>query len=275
MSTTDQPNNNQPPALEHPGTWLPGDKAERDWQDGSPCRLIRGEDSWRCGHGGVTDSTVDRWHRQGDLRITHLVPRVPEPADQPPVLPDTSGWVKRAPGDVIEAGTRVAIHWEERDEWAIQTLSGRRVIGEGFATHWTPPPVPREPWRDLSTDWDKPTLAKVTWKEPIEFAVTGLLFVEHGYVRLVIDSTDTHGRFGTKKIGDIETIESVELLDTYDPATHLPVERALIDEAARLVEWWNTDSFDSPPRSGDRTAAEILTALAALAAGAESNGGES
>lgn len=178
------------------------------------------------------------------------------PADQPPVLPDTSGWVKRAPGDVIEAGTPyVGYMLDGFQVIQLQHHAGRLVNpGERI---WTPPPVPREPWRVISTDRDQPTDAYVN-------GVPGRYWLEGANVH-VLDANGDDCWVCTS-----EAVTDVELLHTHSPVTQVPVERALIDEAARLVEWWNTDSFDSPPRSGDRTAAEILTELAALADGAQS-----
>lgn len=119
------------------------------------------------------------------------------------------------------------------------------------------PPAPSEPWRDISTDRDNPTLAKVTWEPGSPDGLVGQWWLDGDFLCRVGDSAWRV----------VDHITHVELLHTHDPETHVPVERALIDEAARLVEWWNTDSFDSSPPSDDR---EILTALAALADGAGS-----
>lgn len=178
--------------------------------------------------------------------------------EQLPVLPDTSGWVKRAPGDVIEAGTPCVFINEPGGPFEVH-FGGlhHEVTVHEDGPFWTPPPAPREPWRVISTDRDQPTDAYVN-------GVPGRYWLEGANVH-VLDANGDDCWVCTS-----EAVTEVELLDTHDPVTHVPVERALIDEAARLVEWWNTDSFAPPPRSGDRTAAEILTELAALADGAQS-----
>lgn len=163
--------------------------------------------------------------------------------DLPPVLPDTSGWVKREPGDVIEAGTPyMGADSKALDGPLVQWKPNGRdydwTVGSHHMTIWTPPPAPREPWRVISTDRDKPTLAKVTFGS--DYATTAEVFVEGGYVWRVMDATAPQG-VGSSKIGTIAMLTDVELLHTHDPETHVPVERALIDEAARakhVAEPW-------------------------------------
>lgn len=163
----------------------------------------------------------------------------PPPESLPPVLPNPreEGWVLREPGDVIEAGTRVAIYWPSRDEWAIQTLLERRVISERHAMHFAPPPVPRAPWEDISTDREKPTLAKVT-------RLHGQSVIDYWW----LDGRTIESAGWALVLADIE---SVELIPTFDPSTHVPVDRALIERI-----------LTSGGNSGLRT-------LAALADGAE------
>lgn len=181
------------------------------------------------------------------------------PADQPPALPDTSGWVKRAPGDVIEAGTPYVVI--DPDKTEVEAHFG----GLDFAVTvhpdgplWTPPPAPREPWRDISTDRDQPTLAKVT-------SDSGQVVTREWWrSEIRLNSEGIDGDPGEYDWIYLPRVTDVELLRPC-PVTHMPVERALIDEAARakhVAEPWGP-LYD------------VVNALAALADGAESNGGES
>lgn len=145
--------------------------------------------------------------------------------DQPPALPDTSGWVKRAPGDVIEAGTPYAYRIQ-CGETAVVTSGvdgGFLVPSANHGTYWTPPPAPREPWSVLSTDRDKPTLAKVTYTVPgkVDQSQTARVYYSEG---TVLDEWDY-------AVADLEQVVSVESL-TVCPVTHVPVERALIEHIA-------------------------------------------
>lgn len=170
--------------------------------------------------------------------------------DVPPVLPDTSGWVKRAPGDVIEAGTPyVARHSDGGTYFA----TDERFVAGSDPTIWTPPPAPREPWHEISTDRAKPTDAYVN-------GVPGRYWLEGANVH-VLDANGDDCWVCTS-----EFVTDVELLHTYDPVTHLPVERALIDEAALYAE----TTADTLTAAGFLTASELVRRLAALADGAES-----
>lgn len=66
--------------------------------------------------------------------------------ETPPVLPDTSGWVKRAPGDVIEAGTPYIYVSSSGGGFVVRDTGQKgdvHVVTE--QTYWTPPPAPRSP----------------------------------------------------------------------------------------------------------------------------------
>lgn len=183
-------------------------------------------------------------------------------ADLPPVLPDMSDWVKRAPGDMIEAGTPYVVFRSFETTFSPGNLFEFTVLDLADHALWTPPPPAPEPiWSVISTDGERPTLAKVTWSGRDARPMTANFYVDGEILR---DEW-------TQGLSHVNFIESVELLHTYNPVTHVPVERALIDEAARLVAWWDDDSLDSsPPPSSDRGVGQIVTALAALADGAES-----
>lgn len=192
-------------------------------------------------------------------------------AELPPALPDTSTWVRRAPGDVIEAGTPYVVTFSDRLTVAEPRNLPFTVSAEvaKVCTYWTPTPAPSEPWLAISTDRDKPTLAKVTWADGVRGGKTSTGMYYRNDRGIYDEWHDGIGR--------LDSIESVEVLHTHDPVTHVPVERALIEEAARLVAWWSDDSFDSTPPSGDRTAGEIVAALAALASdeSSDTDGGRS
>lgn len=127
-------------------------------------------------------------------------------------------------------------------ESKVERIVGLRMAGRSDLL--TPPPVPRAPWEDLSTDRSKPTLARVKAD-----------FGNHGW-NIVGEWWRGDGDLYAE--GDLmcglEHVVSVTLLDTYDPSTQVPVDRALID---RIFRELNTDST------------EALDELAALADGAE------
>src|SRR5690606_4661009 len=168
-----------------------------------------------------------------------------------PVLPDTSGWVKRVPGDVIEAGTPYICF--DGDGPTFVMSAPYEFQTATWLTYWTPPPAPREPWRDISTDRDKPTLAKVTWA--VGKTSTGMYYRDD---RGVYDEW-------RDRIGRLDSVKSVEVLRTYDPETHVPVERALIDEAARYAASFADALMDAR----FTTAADLIRSLASLADGAD------
>lgn len=172
-------------------------------------------------------------------------------ADQPPVLPDTSGWVKRAPGDVIEAGTPYVFLSVDSSATVTRPDGAEGPIAVGPTdTYWTPPHVPREPWRVISTDRDQPTLAKVT------FDSGQVVTREWWRSEICLNSEEIDSDPGEHDWIHLSRVTDVELLHTHDPVTHVPVERALIDEAARakhVAEPWGP-LYD------------VVNALAALAA---------
>lgn len=171
-------------------------------------------------------------------------------ADHPPVLPDTSGWVKREPGDVIEAGTPYVVRMGGK---FITTGVSDGSDGVGTAVEvLTPPPAPREPWRAISTDRDKPTLAKVMW-------VGGGIQTANVYVE-----ADKVYNEWDEVIGRTDLVTHVEVRHTHDPVTQVPVERALIDEAVQIA-----DEPDFDVARAHRLIDEISD-LAALTDGAES-----
>lgn len=121
---------------------------------------------------------------------------------------------------------------------------------------YTPPPVEPAPWERISTDRDQPTLAVVN-------GLAGRFFTEGTrYVQVYDDGKMV---FSSPLRNDTH----VELLHTYSPETHVLVERALIDEAARWLEWWDDDDSDPTLPVGVRGTG-ILRDLAALADGAQS-----
>lgn len=100
-------------------------------------------------------------------------------------------------------------------------------VVQGALDLLTPPPVPREPWHDLSTDRSKPTLAKVTFDDGAEFgrmSYTGLWWFDEASGLVKRDGDSPSSRWA------MEHIVSVELLSTHDPVTQVPVDRALIDD---------------------------------------------
>lgn len=168
-------------------------------------------------------------------------------ADQPPVLPDTSGWVRRAPGDVIEAGTPYVAKWADGRVTVGTVANAFHVTSDNMFDYWTPPPVPREPWHGISTDRDKPTDAYVNGV-PGRYWRTDIWIMQLDPERCAVHAIP------------MADVTEVELLHTHSPVTHVPVERALIDEAARakhVAEPWGP-LYD------------VVNALAALADGAQS-----
>ena len=83
----------------------------------------------------------------------------------------------------------------------------------------TPPPAPRDPWSVISTDRDKPTLAKVTWEHGTPNGLVGRWWLVGG--RRLCRDGDRHSR-------RTDHVAHVEVLHTYDPETHVPVERAAL-----------------------------------------------
>lgn len=260
---------------EHPGEWLPGDQIID--RDGGLCER-GGDGKWRWylhrdgrayveqrTNAGWTDEMVDSELALPGTRIVRLVPR-DEPTDQPPTLPDTSSWVRRAPGDVIEAGTPYVVAFADRLTVAEPRDLPFTVSAEvtKVCTYWTPPPAPSEPWSVISTDRDKPTLARVTLKDcsPMD----GSWWRHADYGQLLVADTDFTW-------ADLKDIESVELLHTHSPETHVPVERALIDEAALYAE----TTADTLTAAGFMTASELVRSLASLASdeSSASDGGRS
>lgn len=217
-------------------------------------------------------STSDARKRNADSRAT--MGTIDQPVDstvsnttnqEPPSLPDMSGWVRLEPGDLIPAGTPYVYVAKYGESFSYKILD-HEWHAAAPGTYWTPPPKPEpEPaWSVLSTDRDNPTLAKVTWKDAPEYETTAEVFVEDGHVWRVNDSSAPHQGAGSQKIGRFEDVTDVELLHTHNPETHVPVERALIDEAVRLVE------LDMPHRLRDLDLGPVAAFLAALADGAQS-----
>ncbi|WP_269304875.1 hypothetical protein [Aeromicrobium sp. HA] len=184
-------------------------------------------------------------------------------ADQPPTLPDTSTWVRRAPGDVIEAGTPY-IYRSDVDGALTHYPSGRgsrySIDADMPGSYWTPPPAPSEPWSSISTDRDKPTLARVTWDDGSSF--TGNLHVDGKIIRDDL----------TQSMGLASEIESVDLLHTHNPETHVPVERALIERVLN-----GGDTAQRLRADGLFGIASAVAALASLASdeSSASDGGRS
>lgn len=180
--------------------------------------------------------------------------------DQPPALPDTSGWVKRAPGDVIEAGTRYVVRMGGK---FITTGVSDGSDGVGTAVEvLTPPPAPREPWRVISTDRHKPTLAKVTWRN----GDTGGEFTAAVHVSAPLDPDHRvvmlHNGYDTQPIVGTQVVTDVELLHTHDPVTHVPVERAPSADSVLVRELRLGLGLTCPD---GYTAIALRSALAALA----------
>lgn len=201
-------------------------------------------------------STSDARKRRAEHEFLHATigeqPVKFQDTDQPPVLPDTSTWVRRAPGDVIEAGTPYA--WRDSLGHVGFSDGDRHQVGVHNLAMWTPPPASPEPWERISTDRERPTLARVTFATGLEVVGNWVRNADE-YIHLVGD---------TGSYRDLARVTSVELLHTHSPDTHVPVERALIDEAAS----WRDHERDAG--QGHRSGYEILLSLAALADGAQS-----
>lgn len=124
-----------------------------------------------------------------------------------------------------------------------------------------------KPWSVISTDRDKPTLAKVTWADGVRGGKTSTGMYYRNDRGIYDEWHDGIGR--------LDSIESVEVLHTHDPVTHVPVERALIEAAAAWVEWIESGAPSSalPPRFRE----DIIRALASLASdeSSASDGGQS
>ena len=161
-ATSDAAKRNAERSLSHPGTWLPGDQViDHD------CILTRDSSGkWGCPEHG--ESLGDWWVGNrvdtGEWRITHLVPRESE-SDQPPTLPDTSGWVKRSPGDVIEAGTPVM--WSSDFGLSYRTAYMEFTVDDGEPI-WTPPPAEPEPWKLIPVGRDNAQVLRINNEITIE-----------------------------------------------------------------------------------------------------------
>jgi hypothetical protein len=183
------------------------------------------------------------------------------------VLPDTSGWVKREPGDVIEAGTPCVVMrsfearvypggallefgvtdqadyavWtpppapvaplstdvaDEFVRWAMEAEIAERPDWRAFgeiarrhsSLHEHPDPAPVAPVDDISTNQERPTLARVTWN-PSGLVETRLVFRKGGLLH------DADNGFS---IGPLRNVTSVEPLHVI-PADHVAVPRAAMD----------------------------------------------
>ena len=189
------------------------------------------------------------------MPFTRGAREVPNQTDLPPSLPDTSGWVRREPGDVIEAGTRFVVkHKDGSIFYQHDEHESPFTAGDDDQVVWTPPPVEPSPWEGLSTERDRPTRAVVYFNPGSTGGVLGDWWIEEG--SLWRHSDDASRMF--------ERITHVELVHTHNPETHVPVERALIDESARWVEWADDEDEAGVPRSARLTTA-IVRDLAALA----------
>lgn len=122
-----------------------------------------------------------------------------------------------------------------------------------------------KPWRAISTDRDKPTLAMVTWKNGVRGGKTSTGMYYRNDRGIYDEWHDGIGR--------LDSIESVEVLHTHDPVTHVPVERALIEEAVALVNC----TYGMHPHDDHRRHRDIVADLAALASdeSSASDGGRS
>lgn len=191
-------------------------------------------------------------------------------SEQPPSPPDTSTlreYVQR----VIEDGELLPGDPESTGAWETAPTSLLDIVGRlGGRAEWllefidaipsmdlTPPPAPAPAWSVISTDRDQPTRAVVYFNPGSTGGVLGDWWIEEG--SLWRHSDDASRMF--------ERIAHVELLHTYSPETQVPVDRALVDEAARRVAWLDGDEGSS---SDSRLALTIVRDLAALADGAES-----
>jgi len=133
--------------------------------------------------------------------------------NKPPQLPDTSTWVRRAPGDVIEAGTPYVYKAKSSESFSYNAPSDhdRHAVAPG--TYWTPPPVEPAPWTVISTDRERPTDAYVN-------GVPGRYW-RAGRALWMIAEDGNH-----YCLPDLKPGTDVELLHTYSPATErvVPIE---------------------------------------------------
>lgn len=182
---------------------------------------------------------------------------------RPAGLPDMSKGVRMSPDELDALPLGSVVVWPhnqcawQRDPSNIDPerqwcSDGRPFPSSHVALYpvivaWTPPPAPAAPWSVISTDRENPTLARVTWAKGVrsEESSTAMYYRNE---RGIFDEWDVG-------IGQLDDIESVELLDTYSPESHVLVERALVDEAARGGGAW--------------AALSIVRRLAALADGDE------
>lgn len=182
--------------------------------------------------------------------------RLAEKSDQPPTLPDTSGW---EPIELTDGERKFLAESTATLESKVERIVGLRLAGKEALLD--PPPVEPAPWEDISTDAESPTLAWVRLGPNVQPVL------RHWYRNdELLFSPNPHGKFTTQATCTLEQVTDVELIHTYDPETHVPVERALIDEAARMVAWWSAQTSERPEK---RDAHEYVWALAALADGAE------
>lgn len=137
-------------------------------------------------------------------------------------------------------------------ESKVERIIGLRLAGKESLLD--PPPVEPAPWERLSTDRDQPTDAYVS-------GVPGRYWRSGRALWMVAEDGNHYC------LPDLTPGTDVELLHTYSPETHVPVERALIERADSLVRAGVLDML------GDKylhETADLLKALAALADGAES-----
>jgi len=173
-------------------------------------------------------------------------------SDQPPVLPGmaprsmTTEGVEALPSGTVLLWPHNGLAWQRLHPNAAEVpgrpwkpangskseFPSRHLAESGeLVVLWTPPPAEPEPvWSVLSTDREKPTLAKVTYQLPRvseKYVGIGAFFRVDGEVCL---ADGDEGDFITGE----KTITSVELLHTYNPETHVLVARAVFDHV--LVE---------------------------------------
>lgn len=150
--------------------------------------------------------------------------------------------------------------------WALDTLgqadllpahAGGLLHSDDLRDAIAPPPAEPVPWEAISTDREQPTTAWVTFENAEDEPVLGRWF------RDKTGRISCRGRGGW---GEVQYVIAVNLVTVLDPETHVPVERALIDEAAEYAEAW--DSGRGEKARG--AAYSLVRDLAALADGAES-----
>lgn len=207
-------------------------------------------------------STSDARKRKAEEDEHHCRPECVEPdahvaADLPPVLPDASSKLA-AIRELVEPLARQWDTGRMRPETFDQGVGALAQDVLQRLNDLTPPPVPRAPWEDISTDRENPTLAKVTWAG--HGGVTGTFAAEvycyedlHG--QACVGFADGHN--GTFAVGR-DFVTSVTLLHTFDPSVQVPVDRALI-EALRGAR---DGRLGCPDVSVPATVAALLAALA-------------